>query len=160
MIEEPKKADLPISSIIAGPYLDQKTKELVENRVHAMHNIAYIGSVYVQKKQDFYSSIDAYLFPTKYQHESEGLVIYEAMSQATPGILYNRDCIEQIISDKVDKRFAVTENYLDGAIDQITKWVADSHLFHRTSCNALKQYQEAKRIHTKRIDSLCAELVA
>lgn len=153
------QAKLPIRFLLAGPYQDGDVRSLVEERVAALSNVNWIGAVYGRDKQAFFDSIDIFLFPTKYANESEGLVIHEAMSRGVPVIAYSRGCIEQIVSEQVGLRLAPAEDYVAGAVDKINEWRLNPQAFQLASQASLSRFNEAKLLHTKKMDALCAELV-
>jgi len=153
------QAKLSIRFLLAGPYQDEKVRCLVEERVAALSNVTCIGAVYGGDKQAFFDSIDVFLFPTRYVNESEGLVIHEAMSRGVPVIAYSRGCIEQIITDQVGLRLAPAEDYVAGAIDRINEWLSNPQTFQLVSQASLNRFNEARSLHIKKMDALCAELV-
>jgi glycosyltransferase involved in cell wall biosynthesis len=153
------QAKLPIRFLLAGPFQDEKVRRLVEKRLAALSNITCIGAVYGGDKQAFFDSIDIFLFPTNYVNESEGLVIHEAMSRGVPVIAYSRGCIEQIVTDQVGRRFAPTENYVAGAVEKIKEWYLKQQEFQLASQASLNRFNEARLLHVKKMDALCAELV-
>lgn len=153
------QAKLPISFLLAGPFQDEKVRCLVEERVSALSNVTGIGAVYGGDKQAFFDSIDIFLFPTKYENESEGLVIHEAMSRGVPVIAYSRGCIEQIVSDQVGLLLTPAENYVAGAVNKIKEWLSNPQTFQLASQASLSRFNEARSINIRKMDALCTELV-
>lgn len=151
------QARLPIRFLLAGPFQDEKVRGLVEERVVTLNNVTCLGAVYGEDKQIFFDSIEVFLLPS--HNESEGLVIHEAMSRGVPVIAYSRGCIEQIISDQVGLRLAPAEDYVAGAVGKIKEWLSNPQAFQLASQASLSRFNEARSLHIKKIDALCAELV-
>lgn len=150
-------ARLSIKFLIAGPYMDDKTKRLVESRVSALSNVCCVGPVYGSEKRSFFDSIDVFLMPS--HQESEGLVIHEAMSRGVPVIAYSRGCIEQIISDHVGLCVAPVDVYVEAVINKLKEWQANPHSYQLVSQAALMQYNNTRLLESVKMDALCAELV-
>jgi glycosyltransferase involved in cell wall biosynthesis len=66
---------------LAGPLYDESARRLVPLSVQAIPGFEYRGPLYEAKKVAFYREIDVLLFPTRYRHEAEPLVIHEAMAE-------------------------------------------------------------------------------
>jgi glycosyltransferase involved in cell wall biosynthesis len=152
------QAGLPLRFVLAGPYHDEKIRHLVEKRLSTLSNIIRVGAVYGGAKLAFFNSIDIFLLPS--HNESEGLVIHEAMSRGVPVIASSRGCIEQIVSDVVGLRLAPTDDFVAGAISKINEWLQCPDEFMSMSQAALRQFDELRISHTKKMDDLCAELIA
>jgi glycosyltransferase involved in cell wall biosynthesis len=150
---------LPIKFYLAGPFQDDHVKYLVEKRMSKMSNLTYMGAVYGSDKQEFFDSIDIFLFPTRYINESEGLVIHEAMSRGVPVIAYSRGCIEQIISDYVGLKFAPEDNYVAGTVAKIKEWFSNPEAFQLVSQAAIFEFNRARSIHVNEMDAFCEELI-
>lgn len=153
------QARLPIRFLLAGPFQDEKARCLVKERLATLNNVSCIGAVYGRDKQAFFDSIDVFLFPTKYVNESEGLVIHEAMSRGVPVIAYSRGCIEQIVSDRVGLLLTPAEDYEARAVDKIKEWLSNPQAFQLASWASLNRFNEARSLHIRNMDALCAELV-
>jgi glycosyltransferase involved in cell wall biosynthesis len=150
---------LPIWFVLAGPYQDNAVRQLVEKRMAVLSNLSYLGPVYGNDKLAYFDSIDVFLFPTKYDNESEGLVIHEAMSRGVPVISYSRGCIEQIISDQVGLRLTPSDDFVEKASKRIQEWLTNPSAYLVVSQNALKQFQQARAQHGRNIERLSAELL-
>ncbi|UYG06056.1 glycosyltransferase family 4 protein [Halomonas sp. M4R1S46] len=63
---------------VAGPFHDEAAEKLIFSLIDNCPNASYLGPVYGQKKEDFFKSLDVFIFPSKYRNEAEPLVLYEA----------------------------------------------------------------------------------
>lgn len=85
---------LNIKGVLAGPpdtdydnvIINDACKELGER-------LDYRGAVYGKDKENFYNSIDVFVFPTRYANEAQPTVVFEAMSYGVPVLSYDRGCI-------------------------------------------------------------------
>lgn len=155
--ERANKLGLKLKFIIAGPYQNNNVKRFVESRIALLNNISYVGPVYGSDKKKYFDSIDVFLFPTKY--ESEGLVIHEAMSRNVPVIAHSHGCIEQIITDQSGLCLALSENYVNSAIDKIIHWVKNPAVFKIISRGAGEQYSKLKLHYDIEMKKLVNDLI-
>jgi glycosyltransferase involved in cell wall biosynthesis len=150
-------AKSPIRFLLAGPYQDNEVRLLVEQYMAILNNLTYIGAVYGSHKQAFFDSIDVFLLPS--HNESEGLVIHEAMSRGVPVIAYSRGCIEQIVSEQVGLRLNPSDDFVGKTIDKINEWLANPSAYQLVSYASLRQFNQARTLHIKNFEKLCAELL-
>ncbi len=79
---------------IAGPFKSDYEKNLVNDICKSYpDNVKYFGPLYDDAKDQFFDSIDMFLFPSKYKIETQPLVLAEAQSKGVPVITYNIGCI-------------------------------------------------------------------
>lgn len=88
-----------VELILAGPSQGHE-KQLIEE-AQAAHpgRIKYLGPLYNKAKNDFFASIDIFLFPSRYRTEAQPLVLAEALASGVPVIASNRGCIKDQIAD-------------------------------------------------------------
>ncbi len=55
----------------------------------------YVGPLADSAKDAFFESVDIFIFPSKYSHESFGIVVREALIHGVPTISYECGCLEQ-----------------------------------------------------------------
>jgi glycosyltransferase involved in cell wall biosynthesis len=99
--------NLPFEFHLAGPIADKKYTWIAEGNLPS--NISWMGHLDESGKRDFFSKIDIFVFPTKYQNEAEPLVLYEAMSSGALVISYDVGCIRQMLTPP----HVLAENYDD-----------------------------------------------
>ncbi len=81
--------------VLAGPFIDQKLKPVVDGLQESNEFFEYLGPVYGAEKDAFFESLDLFYYPTK--KDAEPLVIYEAMSQSIPVLSTNVGCIKDML---------------------------------------------------------------
>ena len=84
---------------LAGPITFRQKHYL--NQISKLSNTTYLGPIYdVKKKSLFYRNIDFFLFLSSYFHESEPLVILEAISNGSIPIVFDRGSISDLVCSK------------------------------------------------------------
>ena len=112
---------------IAGPFADDETKRYVEKRIKDIGGVEYVGSVFGEEKREFLSSIDLLVFPTRYLHEAQPLVVYEAQAAGVVVSASDRGCIAQMIPAQL--RLDSTASNLGRIVEQISTWETAPDLF-------------------------------
>lgn len=85
---------LNIKGVLAGPPVSDSDRELIAAAKQELGDrLDYRGSVYGEAKSAFFSSIDVFVFPTRYANEAQPTVVFEAMAHGVPILSYDRGCI-------------------------------------------------------------------
>jgi len=104
---------IPVELILAGPFADERAAErissIVGSETSALH---YRGPLDRQGVSDFMSSIDIFLFPSRYRNEAEPLVVLEALQAGVPVVAFDVGCLKSVLEG--DKYLAASqEEYLN-----------------------------------------------
>lgn len=84
---------LNIEGLLAGPLREAEDKAAVEAAQKELGNaLTYAGPLYGDKKQNFFASIDVFVFPTMYVNEAQPTVLYEALAAGNLIVTYERGC--------------------------------------------------------------------
>ncbi len=125
----------PLRVLVAGPC----TEPALQRQIQSARDsglVEWLGPVYGQAKQDFFESIDVFLFPTRYANEAEPLVIWEALMAGAPVIAYRRGCIAGQVADAgivVDPQ----EDFAAQAMDVLKRWTCQKDVFQKFVAAAL-----------------------
>jgi glycosyltransferase involved in cell wall biosynthesis len=84
-------------AIIAGPFADAESKQLVETACLELAAFEYLGGLYDDDKERFFKSLDVFIFPSKYKNEAEPLVLYEAGQYGALNIGSRQGCMQDVI---------------------------------------------------------------
>ena len=83
---------------LAGPLEGDAEQRLVEDvRGSLDGRLKLFGPVTGADKDGFFASIDAFIFPTRYIHEAEPLVLLEALAAGATVVTYGRGCIDCLV---------------------------------------------------------------
>ena len=94
-----KANNINFSAKIAGPIVNKKTLKLINSAIGMNNNISYLGSLYGEHKNQFYKEIDCFVFPTRYEHEAEPVVLYEAANYGALLVATKKGAIEHVLSN-------------------------------------------------------------
>ena len=114
-----------IAGRIAGPYIDLEVQRYVEKRIKEIGGIDYVGAVDQDQKALFFSSIDLLVFPTRYRHEAQPLVIYEAQAAGVPVAASDRGCIGDMIAPAGPLLLDFAGSEIASLVNQIIDWEKD-----------------------------------
>ena len=130
---------LPIEFIVAGPFVNSADEAGYRQQMNDLPNIRYVGPLHGERKAAFYRDIDAFIFPTRYSHEAEPLVVLEALSYGRPVIAFDRGCIPSILTEGgivIDREGDLPIL----AIDIFRRWLEDEDSFRKISKDAARQF--------------------
>ena len=101
----------------------------------------------------FFSDIDAFLFPTKYRHESWGIVLHEAMAAGVPVITYDRGCTRVVVGEHAGVVVDRDGEFASVAAVQIMRWMDHDDEYRAASKAAIEQadylHREGQRTLTQ-----------
>lgn len=84
--------------VLAGPIRSESDKELVMT-AQAEGVLTWLGPLYGADKRRFFDALDIFLFPTRYRHEAQPTVIYEALASGVAVIAFDRGAIRDQVQD-------------------------------------------------------------
>ena len=86
---------------LAGPCGTPEAERLIKAALEKHDGqISHLGGVYGQRKVEYFNSLDCFLFPTRYDCESWGIVLNEALAAGVPVIATSRGCIRTLVGDR------------------------------------------------------------
>jgi len=144
---------------IAGSFQDAATERQVGKVLLELATVEYVGPQYGEQKDDFYVSIDALVFPTRYINEAEPLIIHEAISHGIPVIAYGRGCIPEIVSPECGLVVPPGEAFVPAALAQIEAWLAKPQAFQAASAAAAARFTALREENLHRWEDIQAELL-
>lgn len=81
---------------LAGPVESPKEIEFLDLAKRRLGDrLHYVGGVYGQDKVQFLRDVDIFVFPTRYYHEAQPIVLHEALSAGCAVISTDRGCIAE-----------------------------------------------------------------
>lgn len=98
---EVRRAGMPVRLVLAGPPANPPAQRLLEGLLAEEPTTRYLGPVHGTERDDFFDQIDVFVFPSRYRHESFGLVVGEAMSRGVPVAAYGGACLTpELVDDR------------------------------------------------------------
>jgi glycosyltransferase involved in cell wall biosynthesis len=97
LMEQLKERGSALRAKIAGPFGDSATEQYVMSRIGDLDSIEYVGPVYGEAKERFLSSLDFFVFPTRYKNEAQPMVIYEAKLKGLPVAVSDRGSLGEMV---------------------------------------------------------------
>jgi len=104
------KRKVKFKAKIAGPFSDAGSERIVTDACNEISEIEYLGGIYGADKDNFFESIDVFVFPSKYENEAEPLVLYEAAQYGVLNVGTQRGCMQDVIGDLHGSSFPEDEN--------------------------------------------------
>jgi glycosyltransferase involved in cell wall biosynthesis len=148
-----------IEVLVAGPFEDRDVQEDVADGARSLPNVRLLGPKYGLQKEEFFSSIDVLLFPTKYKNEAAPLVVYEALRRGIPVIAWSRGCLGGMVPAGGGLAIAPDDDFVENAVRQILEWRDDAASFVAASERARSEFERelaaAHHAMTELIDELC-----
>lgn len=122
-----RAAGLELDLKLAGPAGSAKVAEQIKSaQLEFGPALTVLGPVGPSEKIGFFTSIDLFLFPSRYKFEAQPLVVLEAMSFGVPVIASRRGYTAEIVGDvghiiddqsaMVDASVAICRKYVDGSL--------------------------------------------
>jgi glycosyltransferase involved in cell wall biosynthesis len=152
------QAGISISCILAGPFQDADSEIAVKDILAVLPNTTYIGPVYGSKKDAFFDSIDALVFPTVYANEAEPLTILEALSWSVPVIAYGRGAIPEILKPPFGLAVGVADPFTEAALAQLRYWQMSSVEYQRASLAAGNSFKALEIKNQANLDWLVTDI--
>jgi glycosyltransferase involved in cell wall biosynthesis len=123
--------------LLAGPTANAEDADRVASAIgRSAGRIRHLGPLYGKAKDDYFASIDAFLFPSRYVNEAEPLVVFEALAQGVPVIAYDRGCIAEQLGDGGGLVVPATASFMDSAAPLLADWAADRARLHQAQSGA------------------------
>jgi glycosyltransferase involved in cell wall biosynthesis len=137
---------------IAGPCNDKLLLMQIETECRSHPNLRYVGPVYGSAKDAYIDSLDLLLFPTRYRHEADPLVVWETMSAGVPILAWERGCLKEALSNCSGRSTVIPKasSYVAIAVSLIRSWHSTPDSFRALSIELASTFSRASEA------SLCA----
>ena len=150
---------LEVEFVLAGPATDAFTEGLIRAASGEFGSyFRYLGPLRQAEVHNFYRSIDVFLFPTRYEHEAEPLVVIDAVSLGVPVIATDRGCIGYLL-DATGGRAFPAEQFVPRAVAQLAAWVRDRADLAATSACAMTRFRELHQASQSRLGLLLSRIL-
>jgi len=133
--------------ILAGPVASTEIMNTINglSDKYGRDKVDYLGPVYDLDKENFYNSIDVFLFPTKYLNETQGIVNIEAMSYGVPVVAFGRCCVISDVGKSGGLVVPVNGNFADKASAYIKEMISSRDVYISRRLGAFEQFSKIKQ---------------
>lgn len=131
---------IEFSAHIAGPFVNDSAKVIVNDVCNKYDCIKYFGALYGNAKADFFKNIDVFAFPSKYINEAEPLVLYEALQYGSFIVGSRQGSMQEVI------------NKVDGVSFSIDGWADNAFKYIKTNYDSLLKHD--KRLASSKVSYL------
>jgi glycosyltransferase involved in cell wall biosynthesis len=144
----------PVKLYLAGPATFEYVQEEIGRAKGALgENLKYLGPVYGEDKDNFYSEIDYFIFPSQYKNEAEPLVVLEALSAGVPVIASRIGCIADDIGSTGGISLSVDESFKSNVKDYLSH-VEKDITYSKASIDAKNRFEELLAISKDQLQLL------
>lgn len=134
------EAGRKVELALAGPLLESEARQLIDRTVRQYGSrVRYLGPQYGDDKAKFLHDLDVFLFPTKYAHESWGIVLNEALAVGVPAITIDRGCTSVVVGDRAGLVVPDWADFVAAAQAQIERWLDHPEEYEAASRAAIEQ---------------------
>jgi glycosyltransferase involved in cell wall biosynthesis len=132
-----------IRLILAGPCMGAAERTLLDKTLSRWpEQVEYRGPVYGRDKAQFFADIDVFLFPTRYVHESWGIVLTEALSVGCPVVTRSRGCVPWIVRGGCGLVVEADAEFPRAAATYIGRWMREPAEFSAARAAASRRSRE------------------
>lgn len=121
--------------------------------------ITFLDFIDGVKKDQFYRSVDVFLFPTRFPQEAQPNVIYEAMAKQCICVTWGRACIPEMYSRKAGMVISVDTEYTHAAVKFIEKLDSNPSLRARYRSETLLEIGKKKDLAVHQFSTLIRAMV-
>jgi glycosyltransferase involved in cell wall biosynthesis len=159
VVERARGEGIEVSALIAGPVepADPQLEQELRDRLRRMPDVQWLGAVHGERRAAFYEAIDLLVFPTVYLHESEPLVILEALAHGVPVITTRRGCIASALADGAAVQALDETQFVAAATAAIQRCSRDMPRAERRRL-ALAQYGRLRAVGDRHWEQLVAQI--
>ena len=130
---------------VAGPAMSAYAERIISSAKDEFGTkFQYLGPVYEHQKQNFFSSLDIFLFPSLYPTETQGIVNLEAIAHGVPVVAFDQCCIKSDIHGKGGLVIGRKDNFSEALVEYISKFIQRRSEFRRS---ARERFADLMREH-------------
>jgi glycosyltransferase involved in cell wall biosynthesis len=97
-LRELRRRGVNAELVLAGAIQDTATRILLEEaRREFGPAVRYAGIITGEAKEAFYAELDYFLFPSLYRHETQSLVVPEALAAGIPVIAFDHEFVGEVV---------------------------------------------------------------
>lgn len=150
---------VPARLVLAGPSRDSEVAAfLAAKRVELGARLVLPGALYGADKSAFFDAIDVFVFPTRYRHETQGIVNLEALAHGVPVMAYARCCIGDDLADGGGLRVPVEADFATAVAATLEVYTRDRAALARAASAARARFDALRAGGQNQLDVLVTTL--
>ena len=149
-----KRQEIRVTLRIGGIPQDSRTRRLLIDAVSKHPEIEWRGQVDDDMKDDFFEGVSAFLFPTEYKMETEGIVTLEALARSIPVIATDLCCLRDNLSGEGGIAIPVGEDFVSKATEVLQGWSQRPDRYWKAREAAKEGFENLLRRSQKELNSL------
>lgn len=124
-LEELQRGGLAARLIIAGPYVDPDVRdELLAAKRRLGDALEMLGPISPADRLAFFARVDVLMFPSRYPHETQSLVVPEAMAAGVPVIAVAHRFVAEVLEAMPDALIPADVPFAPAAAALLRTWAA------------------------------------
>jgi glycosyltransferase involved in cell wall biosynthesis len=136
----------PCRLILGGPVLDPAADAAIARGRDVLGDrLELRGPISGTAKEKFFADIDVFLFATTYRHETQSLVVPEAMAHGVPVIAYAHGFVAELLDDGGGVLVDPSADFADEAIPTLETWSAYPRLLDEAGRIARERFVALRR---------------
>ncbi len=157
---ELRRRGIEVRLILAGPLVDAEARSAAERaRRDLAAAVEFRGTVQDEEKSRFFADIDLFLFPSLYPHETQSIVVPEAMAAGLPVLVHDHAFIRNLLADgEVDHLLLPADgSFPRRAADAIARWRNDPSGYAADAGRCRHRFEHLREQGREQLDRLVAE---
>ncbi len=145
-LAELRSRNTPVELHLAGPVWDSAADRAIRAATGRFGSaFRHHGPVDAGNKRAFFAAIDVFLFPSTYRHETEGIVLLEALAAGVPVIAFGQCCIPSNLTGGCGLVVPHGGDFRAAAVRQILAWHRDRGALRAAAEAARARFAELHR---------------
>lgn len=115
--------------VVAGPCKGSPSRTLLDQALRRHPGVVeYRGPLDARGKEEFFASIDVFVFPSRYDHETQGVVNLEALAHGVPVVARATGCVPEDLRAAPGMVVAEDHDFAAVAAGAIAAWARRGEL--------------------------------
>jgi Glycosyltransferase len=153
-----KVMNVDFKAKVAGPFADDTARNTVLMAAEEFPEIEYLGPLYAREKEDFYQSIDCFVFPSMYKNEAEPLVLYEAALTGGYLVGSRRGCMQDVITRLSGSSIDEGSEMVELIVQAIITKVENKGLSSQARSDRVESFQVERNVAQAALTGLLADM--
>jgi glycosyltransferase involved in cell wall biosynthesis len=155
-----RERGLKLTFVIAGPTIGEEASRILETaRSQAPELFEIVGQIKGERKDNFFRSIDIFLFPSIYKFEAQPLVLLEAMSYGIPVISTDIGYTKELAAANSEFVVSISSEIVENLVEKLSELIVSPAVYRSESLSSRARYLAMRKSSEEQLIKLC-ELIA